>query len=309
MGWKEISKTEYCELFTSAFTIFHTADFNELNSAKVEHLHYLSFAAENCQYGIILGEKASNLNSPFSAPFGGLIYVGNFSQVDLSEVALSLLQWATTNRTSLYISFPPTFYDEKFISLAVNELINNGFSIKYSDLNAHYLLDSETTFFSRLARNARKNLSAALKNDYSFSRAETIEQKETAYAIIKKNRAEKGFPLKMSFEDLQSTNELIAIDYFTLEMNEHQCAAAIVFTISSTTAMVVYWGNLSAFAELRPMNLLAKLVFEYYQQVGKQFLDIGPSSEFGVINEGLASFKKSIGCESSNKYSLKFEYV
>jgi hypothetical protein len=60
---------------------------------------------------------------------------------------------------------------------------------------------------------------------------------------------------------------------------------------------------------MRPMNLLPKLLFDYYKSIGKEFLDIGTSSEMGIINEGLTSYKKSIGCITSEKYSLKFIYA
>jgi len=58
---------------------------------------------------------------------------------------------------------------------------------------------------------------------------------------------------------------------------------------------------------MRPMGLLPIKLVEYYKQLGKRYLDIGPSSENGIINLGLADFKKSIGCRNNIKMCFKYD--
>ena len=220
-----------------------------------------------------------------------------------------MIEWSRSKKKNLFITFLPFFYETTFLKLLIDQWLEVGFSTNYIDVNAHYILTSEILFDEIIERNARKNLKNALKYDFTFSLADSDNDKRKVYSIIQQNRIEKGFPLRMTFDDLAKTNTIVPIDYFLLEMDSKPCAAAVVFSISESTAMVVYWGNLNACAEMRPMNLLPKLLFEYYEQHGKQFLDIGPSSENGIVNEGLAAFKKSIGCVTTEKYSLKFIYA
>ena len=308
MGWQQVSNKEYCETFINVPSIFHTSNFNELNASKVDQVFYLIAHLNNCNYGIVVGKIESELKSPFSAPFGGIIYSGNYNLNDLQLLGQDLIQWAKNDSSNLYITLPPIYYNDSFYGAVIESFKNAGFETNYIDLNAHFDLQTNFSFEDNLERNARKNLNNALKYSYSFSLANSIEDKQNVYSIIRKNRSEKGFPLRMTFEDLERTNTVVPIDYFLLEMDDFQCAAAIVFSISPTTVMVVYWGNLYDHAEKRPMNLLPKLLFEHYQKQGKQFIDVGPSSENGIINEGLAAFKKSLGCISTEKYSLKFTY-
>ena len=308
MGWQQVSIVEYCETFTNVPSVFHTSNFNELNASKVDHVFYLIMELNNCCYGVVIGKTKNELKSPFSAPFGGIIHAGNFNLSDLKLIGQGLIQWARERASSLYITFPPMYYNESFFSAIIESFNDVGFITNYIDVNAHFDLLATLSFEDKIERNARKNLNNALKYSHSFSLAKTLEEKQHVYSIIQENRTEKGFPLRMTFADLEQTNTVIPIDYFLLEMEGFHCAAAIVFSISATTAMVVYWGNLYAHADKRPMNLLPKLLFEHYHEQGKRFIDVGPSSEHGIINEGLAAFKKSLGCISTEKYSLKFTY-
>lgn len=308
MVWKQVSTVEYCATFGNFPTVFHSSDFNELNAVKVDQIFYLIAELDHCTYGIVFGKIENCLKSPFSAPFGGIIHTGEFNASDLSILGKDLIQWAKNDSSNLHITLPPIYYNESFYRAVIESFKNVGFETNYIDLNAHFDLQANFSFEDNLERNARKNLKNSLKYNYSFSVAKTFEEKLQVYSIIQKNRSEKGFPLRMTFEDLTKTNSVIPIDYFLLKMNSFECAAAIVFTVSASTVMVVYWGNLYAHAEMRPMNLLPKLLFEHYQKLGKQFIDIGPSSENGILNEGLAAFKKSLGCISTDKHSLKFLY-
>jgi hypothetical protein len=309
MGWQQVSKEEYIDTFTNVPTVFHSSEFNELNASKMECLYYLIVHLNTCSYGIILGQVSNNLKSPFSAPFGGIIHIGEFVPSHLTTIGQDLIEWAKEKSASLFLTFPPVFYNESFLKALFESWNSIGFMTNYIDVNAHFDLQTNSSFTANLERNARKNLNNALKYTHSFSMAKTLEEKHQVYTIIQQNRAQKGFPLRMTFEDLERTNTIVPIDYFLLEMENNPSAAAVVFSISPQTVMVVYWGNLQAYAEMRPMNLLSKLLFEHYQQLGKQFIDVGPSSENGIVNEGLAAFKRSLGCVTSEKYSLIFTYA
>jgi lipid II:glycine glycyltransferase (peptidoglycan interpeptide bridge formation enzyme) len=204
---------------------------------------------------------------------------------------------------SVQVTLPPVCYDENNITIQSNGFIKNNFKIKYTDANFHLDLSFEEPF-SILKRNAKKNLKKALNADNQLILADNQTDEERAYSIIQRNRTEKGYPLKMSFQDLLRTGKVVKIDFFILKMNLQDVAAAIVFRINPQVAMVVYWGHLYDFSELRPVNLMAFLLMNTYKKQGFKILDIGPSSENGILDEGLASFKESLGCIVSDKFTL-----
>ncbi len=134
-----------------------------------------------------------------------------------------------------------------------------------------------------------------MKPDLKFTKL-TPEDSHKAYEVIAQNRSERGFPLRLTFEQLQETGTIIPIDYFLVSNPENNVAAAIVFHLSKTIVRVVYWGDLPKFSELKTMNFLSYNVFQYYKEIQIPFIDIGHSTVDSVPNHGLCEFKESIGC-------------
>ena len=119
--------------------------------------------------------------------------------------------------------------------------------------------------------------------------------------MISINRKEHGYPLRMSLQNVADTVKIIDADFFVVSHNGTDVAAAQVFKVTEDVAQVIYWGDLRQYASLRTMNFLAYKVFEYYYQKGFRILDIGPSTEDGVPNNGLCDFKEAIGCSVTQK--------
>jgi len=209
---------------------------------------------------------------------------------------------------SCRITFPPFFYNKDFIKSAISGFKAGGFSLAYSDINFHLELDNSSEPEYKMERNAKKNLNKGLKSDHSFLKATSLTDQERVYTVIKRNREEKGYPLKLTFDDLVSTGKHGRIYYSLLECNSFDGAAAIVFRINSNVAMVVYWGHLQEFSDFRPINLLAYYLYKEYASLSFSQLDIGPSSEFGILNEGLAAFKDSLGCVRTEKITLTLDH-
>ena len=75
----EVNHDEYKRLLPTVPHVFNSVEFSELNRGKASALHYLIFSDTKVRFGIILGEKADGLHSPFSAPFGGFSIRGRGS--------------------------------------------------------------------------------------------------------------------------------------------------------------------------------------------------------------------------------------
>lgn len=304
----KVSAKEYKSYFNKTFQVFNTVEFSELNKSKVDEVVYFLFKDAKVRLGIVLGKKGNELNSPFSAPFGGFSFIKDDVSLSSIENSLRLLEeYASLNNNSIKISIPPDFYSTCFINKVINSFLRSCFNLYYTDINYSFSLENISDYKSKIWRNARKNLNHAENYSLDFRKAENLSEIKLAYSVIKENRESKGYPLRMSFDSVLETLNVINADFFNLFYNEISIAAAQIFHVTDEVVQVIYWGDKPGFENMRPMNFLAFKVFEYYEQFGIKHIDIGPSSENGIPNYGLCDFKEGIGCSITNKFTFKYE--
>lgn len=304
----EVNSSQFEESIPDPYFIFGSAQFNYLNRSNCEKEVYLLFKDGKYRLGIIGGIRGKQFLSPFSAPFGGFTYLTNSIRLQHIEKAIDLLEeWALGKEIEgVHITLPPTIYDNTFISKQINCLFRKSYVISKVDLNYSFRLsDFGEQYLGKTWRNARKNLNIALSSNLAFHLVKTLEDKKLAYEIIRQNREAKGFPLRLTWPQVEGTITIIPADFFIVyDENKKPIASSIVFHINPHIVQVVYWGDLPENAALKPMNFLSFKVFDYYKNLRMKIVDIGPSSESSVPNYGLCEFKESIGCSISQKYSL-----
>lgn len=305
----EVSREDFINTVASPYHIFGSAQFTFLNKDKAEDTFYFLFRDGKYRLGLTCGIRQNMLLSPFSAPFGGFVFLDEDIKINYIDAALtSLINWTENKKLEcIRIVLPPTFYHESFISKQVNSLFRLGFLIDTIDLNYSFKTKSLTAdYINQIWRNARKNLNIALKNNLSFGLCTNLADKEKAYEVIKINRESRGFPLRMSWNQVRDTIELIEADFFLCtDDSNNSIASAVVFHVARNIVQVVYWGDIPQYSHLKTMNFLAYKVFEHYQTIGIDIIDIGPSTENSLPNYGLCEFKESIGCDITQKFIFK----
>lgn len=300
----EVEAKDYKELFVKPPHVFNTVEFSQLNRHKAERLHYLVFDDAGVRMGIILGARSDGMMySPFSAPFGGFTTnrLQQFEHFDRAVAALK--EYGGKRSQKIVMTLPPDFYDSLQLPLVLNVMSRHA-ETRFVDVNYHFNITDFERYVQLIGRNARKNLNRAMKESFIFNKVEDGNGMARAYEVIRRNREERGYPLRMSYDDVVNTTHVIDADFFILSHNDRDIAAAQVFHVAEGICQVVYWGDLREYSSMRPMNLLAYRVFEHYHKQGLRILDIGPSTEKGVPNYGLCNFKESIGCIVSNKFSF-----
>lgn len=306
----EVSSKEYFEVITP-YHIFGSSAFNELNKFKCDKVYYLVFKEGKYRLGIIGGARENSFYSPFSAPFGGFSSISSAIRIQYLEGAIESLKiWAAEkNIHSIIMTLPPAIYNSSFIAKQINCLWREGFEISQTDLNYSFKLKYlEENYFGCIWHNARKNLKQSLKSGLSFHLCEDEIEKELTYKIISENRSSRGYPLRMTMEEVMETSEVIPANFFLVKNQmEKAIASAIVFHLSNSVVQVIYWGDLPGNSELKPMNFISFKVFEFYKLMGKEIVDIGPSTEKSIPNYGLCEFKEGIGCEIDPKFTFQFK--
>ena len=302
----DITPSLYSTIIANPTQTFNSSAFSNLNASKCDKIHYLVFKDSKYRIGITLGVRNNILISPFSASFGG--FEAAHSDVKLYQIdeAISkLVEWAKENNyEGIKLISPPSFYNPNFAAKITNCLYRAGFETKNIELNYHFEISNlNENYLTSIWYNARKNLKKALSFPFDFIKLDNEEGKR-AYDVIAINRSERGFPLRLSYEQLKETESVIPIDYFLVEDEKNPIAAAIVYHLSYKVVRVVYWGDLPEFSEYKSMNFLSYKIFEYYQSTGIPYIDIGHSTVDSVPNNGLCEFKESIGCS----LGLLYEY-
>lgn len=303
---KNLIPDEFSSTFQAAH-IFNTVAFAQLNSDKVDRVHYLSFNDPKPCFGIVLGESNGMLRSPFSAPFGGFLENGTHRLERLEKAVDMLVDYAKERSLKLLITLPPLLYDETKISKWVS-VMTRKMQLSYINLNYHLDISRMPYYRSVIDRSARNHLNQALRQNYCLHKLNSANRDDVArvYNVICCNHKERGFPLRMTFEQVwQTVSNVISADFFVLEHEGVDVAAAQIFHVADGIAQVVYWGDIRQYTKLRPMNYLAYSLLRYYYDQGLRVLDIGPSTENGMPNYGLCEFKENIGCSVTMKYSFE----
>lgn len=293
-----VTKEEYSKTFSSIDIVYNTPAFSELNAAKCREVHYILFADGNKpRLGITLGERDDSLSAPFSAPFASPVCNSEQKIEHIVEAVSALQNYAAKAGKPLRLTLPPTFYSPALISKTAGAIINSGGECAWTDYNYHYPTRLFADFEANLSRNARNKFRHSMEADFSFAvfSPDNREGAERCYNIIKANREAKGYPLRMTFNQVWETLSVVAAEFMLLSLGDEDVAAAQVFFPSPGIAQVIYWGDKPGYNEFRPMNRLPYEVFRHLSDKVR-IIDIGPSSEEGVANTGLCEYKESLGC-------------
>lgn len=304
MELKEITAEEYGSLFDRhAPHTYNTVRFNELNRCKAQSVRYLAFVAPRPLLGIILGERDGKLHSPFSAPFGGMTETEETTIETIAEAYRLLRSYGSENGLQIEITLPPPFYAPTFITRQDAALKAEG-TVMWEDVNFHRQLDfgeeGASAQFSSTARRAMRHAERA-GLEFHFFKHPTRDDIRRVYETVLSNHHALGYPVKMTEKEVIETTPVTGSRFMTITLGAEDVAAAMFNSVTPTKCQLIYWGDRIMFRPLRPMNLLAAKAFEQCRTLGFKTVDLGPSSECGIVSAGLCRFKQSLGCRPTAK--------
>ncbi|MBP7051986.1 MAG: hypothetical protein KBE65_13310 [Phycisphaerae bacterium] len=305
----EVDSEEYRAVIHRPYHVFNSAEFNLLNRHKCDDVLFFLFRDEKYRLGLVCGLKDGMLLSPFSAPFGGLSYLRSDIGIPYIERAIEELQKSCSRGrvNGIKVTLPPLIYDTSFISKMINALFRQGFTIASVDVNhALDLHAMDNQGYTDVARDARRIVRTAFGRGVTVRRCNVFDDLRTAYQIVEHNKLERGYPIRMTWEQVKETVSLVPADVFLVaDSHSQDIAAAIVFRVQEgKIAQVVLWGDTREYAEKGTMNCLALEICKYYRYEGFRYVDVGPSTENSVPNYGLCQFKEGIGCTAFPKLSM-----
>ncbi len=283
-------------LTTSSF-LFHHPGFIFRNGEQ-SIIHF-----QESHSSIYFTRSGNSLISLDKAPFGSFILKHDASNSELISLIGKIQDWSLTNNiNSLTIRCFPEIYDTDQSAVIQRALLSDGFTIKYKDITQVISISEEMDLNVHKKRRLRKCLTLGFT-----VRQITIDFLQESYSLIAESRNHKGYPVTMSMKELEHMFILFPKDYLLFGVFDESkiIAASVCIKINSEILYSFYIGDNVAYRSLSPVTLLISGIYDFCQLHLYELLDLGISTDKGILNNGLYAFKKSFGSSDSRK--LTFE--
>ena len=237
------------------------------------------------------------------SPFGSFVITSRTTKNKLRSLVEKFEDWSRQEGiANLLIRSFPEIYEPEQSALVKETLIGSGFSIKYEDVTQ---VIPVTEGSMNLNTHKKRRLRQAESLDFSF-REIALNHLEEAYSLIVESRESKGYPVTMTFKDLEAMFKLFPRDYllFGVFDKNNLIATSACIKVNDKILYCFYIGDALAFRPHSPITLLISGIYEYCQTNDFKMLDLGISTDKGILNKGLYAFKKTFGTFDS--YKLTF---
>ncbi|MBL3656489.1 hypothetical protein [Fulvivirga sediminis] len=297
---KHFSVEQYPFLNTSKAALIYNSE-TYLSIYNTHNLFRFSLVKDNQEvifiHFYISGAEAYNARYSGIASFDG----PEINSENIAILITYLQDWGSKNGVQRFmIKNAPDFYYPDELNLE-NVLIQNGIELSLSELNQHIKV-THADYFALLKKNEKKRLRKCHNKGFTFRQLE-VSFLSSAYDIIKQNRALKGYPMTMSYEDLLKMYKNFPDQYLLFGVFDDKTliAVAVSIKVSDQVLYNFYHGDDFKYRTYSPIVMVLQGVYNYCQKLQIRFLDLGISSVSGVLNEGLYAFKRNCGAEDGKR--------
>lgn len=259
-------------------------------------------------YGkIFFSQKQDQLISLERSPFGGFVVDETASEENLEELVRQVLKWCQTrNVKSIIIRCFPEAYNIHLSKLSNEVLLRNMFAVKYHDIS-QMLMISEDGPMMNVHRQRR--LRKCKAEGYVFEKLPPSFLPE-AYACIAESRNDKGYPITMTLPELSEMFDRFPDHYYLFGVKDQAkiVATCVAIEVSPKILYCFYIGDALAYRHTSPVTMLMDGLYKFAREHHYELIDLGISTDEGVLNEGLYSFKKSLGAVDSPKLTFTKQF-
>jgi len=281
--------------------IFNTPEFQSLKAG--EHVNFVLKDEDKVVARIFFNIKEGKAVSGYKATFGSIDFNNSLSKEGINYFLEEVIRRLTSKEVKeIIIKHYPVIYNED-IGQAL--FTNLGFKLAEQNVNQHLLISADD-FYYRIKKNEKKKLVQAQKMGFEF-KILLPDDLEEIYHLIEETRKRKDYPVSMGYQELYDTINTMPDKYllFGLFDKKKLIAASVSILISDNILYNFYHADDFSYRSTSPLVMLVGKIYEYCQHSSIVILDLGISSENGLINEGLFIFKRNLGCETSNKNTYR----
>lgn len=291
-------------------------NFNRYFFNEVEHLQHqkgenecYTFYWQNIENQIIVGRfsvivKNKMAYSPLKATFGSIEFNEHLSGKELLEFLNQVIQYLKVLEID-YIEI--NSYPERYSSDYQNRILKNcfltmKFQIKFTEKNFEIPITNIAFYEVVRGSTAKQLLRTFAKKGYIFQR-ELNANFDIIHHFIANSRERKNRPMTMNSEQLTEHFKKFSQNFqlFTVTHSSWIAAVGVTIKISEEILYTFYLADDEKYLRDSPTTLLLSGIYEYAKQLNFKILDVGIATEKGILNEGLAHYKQSLGAEISEK--------
>ena len=210
------------------------------------------------------------------------------------------------NLNSIEIRMPPLGYYPKFDEIIYPEMKSHSWRVIGEEIFS--FMNTNVNYQSGLHRNRSYDLNWWEKRHTQYSVG--LDIIEIAYKVITDNYRVRKRVLNISLEKLLELSRLTGnrIEGHLITHNGQNISAAITLKIDDELLHIFKWANSPRTEEDGPSSLalLYKHIFERSQNLGFGKICLGSSSiGNGIIDQGLLTFKTTLGFSSCKRFIMK----
>ncbi|HZI24843.1 MAG TPA: hypothetical protein VFD46_07195 [Chryseolinea sp.] len=283
------------------------------NSVTPFLFHHPNFIFRNSENPILSFQDGStlihfsrigaSLISMDRAPFGSFVIGQGATENSLLTVVDKVVAWSKSNGVNnlLIKSFPEAYNPEQH-ALIKGALLKSGFVIQFTDVAQIVPVTDDAM---KLNTHKKRRVRKAGELAYTFSHL-PISFLEESYRLIVETRQNKGYPVTMSLNDLKTMFCEFPKAYMLFGAFDQKklIAAAVCIEVNSQILYCFYIGDSLSHRTYSPVTFLVQGIYEFCKSQGFKIIDLGLSTDKGILNNGLYNFKKSFGSIDSVKLTF-----
>ena len=239
--------------------------------------------------------------SPLRATFGGIEFSTNISEKKLHQFLKKSLSTIEVEFIKIN-SYPESYLSQFQIQKLENCLLKLGFEINIIEVNYEIAITEKTFYETIISTRAKQLLRKSIKQGFLFQEVSNPNFSEI-HAFIALSRKRKNRPMTMNLEQLENHFTLFPKNFQVFSVRDSACLIAVSITIKINDKIIYtfYLADHEEYLKDSPTIFLLSGIYEYFKQQNYTILDLGIATANGILNEGLAHFKRSLGGISSSK--------
>lgn len=255
------------------------------------------------RFSIIIQDKMAY--SHLRATFGGVEFGEEISEEDLFQ----FLEESILNievETLKINSYPERYLPPTQILKLEKCYFKLGFEIGTIEQNYEIAITHKSFYETVTSTRAKQLLKKSIKKGFSFQEVSKPNFSKI-HAFVARSRERKNRPMTMNLEQFENHFTLFPKNFqvFSVMHSNRPIAIGVTIKINSKVIYTFYLADDEAYLKDSPTIFLLSGIYEYFQQQNYSILDLGIVTAKGILNEGLAKFKRSLGGE----LSLKKNYI
>jgi hypothetical protein len=247
--------------------------------------------------------------SPLRATFGGVEFYEDILEDVLFEfLNQTILILKSLNIENIEINSYPEGYLTEYQSEILQKVLSKlNFQVKFIEQNYEILITDKSFYETVLGSTARQLLRTHTKKGYVFNQEYNLNF-EFIHAFIARSRERKNRPMTMSLEQLTEHLQKFCKNFqlFSVTHADVIVAIGVTIKINDDILYTFYLADDENYLKDSPTTFLLSGIYEYGKQNNYKILDCGITTNKGILNEGLAQFKQSLGAKMSEKKTYFF---